>query len=47
MSYGYEAQKINQSGGWTDWYRNAVNEKGDSLGNHEVKSLKLKVIDNR
>jgi len=46
MSYGQEAQKINQSGGWTDWYRDAINEKGESLGSHEVKTLKLIVEDN-
>lgn len=45
-SYGVEAQKINQIGEWTDWYRNAVNEKGESVGSHEVKNLKLSVIDN-
>jgi hypothetical protein len=45
-SYGRAAQKINKSGQWTDWYRNAINEKGDSLGSHEVKILKLGVQDN-
>jgi hypothetical protein len=46
ISYGEAAQAINSSGEWTDWYRNAVNEKQESLGSHEVKTLKLKVIDN-
>ena len=46
ISYGAAAQEINSSGGWTDWYRNAVNEKQESLGSHEVKTLKLKVVDN-
>jgi hypothetical protein len=46
-SYGDAAQKINQSGKFTDWYRNAVNEKGESIGSHEVKTLKLDVVDNR
>jgi hypothetical protein len=45
-SYGAAAQEINKTGEWTDWYRNAVNEKGDSVGSHEVKNLKLSVIDN-
>jgi hypothetical protein len=45
QSYGEEAQKINTSGAWTDWYRNAVNEKQESLGSHEVKTLKLGVED--
>lgn len=46
LSYGQAAQVVNSSGEWTDWYRNAVNEKGDSLGSHEVKALKLSVKDN-
>jgi hypothetical protein len=45
-SYGEAAQVVNSSGQWTDWYRNAVNEKDESLGNHEVKTLKLGVKDN-
>lgn len=45
ISYGEAAQVVNSSGEWTDWYRNATNEKGESLGSHEVKSLKLDVID--
>jgi hypothetical protein len=46
-SYGEAAQEINKTGQWTDWYRNAVNEKGESIGKHEVKTLRLDVIDNR
>lgn len=46
ISYGDAAQKINYSGKWTDWYRNAVNEKEETLGSHEIKTLKLSVIDN-
>ena len=45
-SYGEAAQVINKSGQWTDWYRDAVNEKEESLGNHEVKTLKLGVKNN-
>jgi hypothetical protein len=37
---------VNSSGKWTDWYRDAVNEKGETLGEHEVKVLKLSVEDN-
>ena len=47
ISYGDAAQVINSSGQWTDWYRNAVNENNESLGSHEVKTLKLGVNDNR
>jgi hypothetical protein len=46
QSYGEAAQKINSAGEWTDWYRDAVNEKCESLGSHEVKVLKLSVKDN-
>jgi hypothetical protein len=46
ISYGEAAQVINTSGDWTDWSREAVDEKGNSLGTHEVKTLKLSVIDN-
>jgi hypothetical protein len=45
-SYGKAAQVVNSSGQWTDWYRNAVNENNESLGNHEVKVLKLGVKNN-
>lgn len=43
-SYGDAASKLTSVGEWTDWYRNAVNENGESVGEHEVKSLKLKTI---
>jgi hypothetical protein len=46
ISYGDAAQKVNSAGKWTDWYRDAVNEKEETLGSHEVKALKLGVIDN-
>jgi hypothetical protein len=46
ISYGAASQVINSAGEWTDWYRDAVNEKQESLGSHEVKVLKLKVEDN-
>jgi hypothetical protein len=45
ISYGAAAQALNSSGEWTDWYRNAVNEKQESLGSHEVKTLRLTVKD--
>jgi hypothetical protein len=45
ISYGNAAQAINSAGKWTDWYRDAVNEKEESQGSHEVKALKLGVVD--
>lgn len=44
-SYGQSAQQVNKSGQFTDWYRDAVNEKNESLGSHEVKVLRLHVND--
>jgi hypothetical protein len=46
-SYGEAAQVVNSKGEWTDWYRDAVNEKGESLGQHETKAIRLSVKDNR
>ena len=43
-SYGDAASAITSQGQWTDWYRDAINEKGDSVGEHEVKALKLKTV---
>lgn len=41
--YGKAAQNLNVSGKFTDWYRDAVNEKNEPLGEHEVKVLRLYV----
>jgi hypothetical protein len=46
ISYGEAAQKLNKSGQWTDWYRDAVDENGEVKGQHETKTLKLYVKDN-
>jgi hypothetical protein len=46
IAYGDAAQVVNSSGQWTDWYRDAVNEKNESVGSHEVKVLRLNVQDN-
>lgn len=39
------AQDAAANGGWTDYYRNAIDYMGNKLGEHEVKSLKLLVKD--
>lgn len=44
-SYGDAAQELNKKGEWTDWYRKAINEKGESLGSHEVNVLHLSIND--
>jgi hypothetical protein len=46
-AYGDAAQEVNSSGKWTDWYREAMNEKGESIGQHETKTLRLSVNDKR
>jgi hypothetical protein len=46
QSYGEAAQEINKTGQWTDWYRDSINEKGESIGFHETKVLRLSVTDN-
>lgn len=38
--------KLAEENKWTNFYREAVDYLGNKLGKHEVKSLKLKVIDN-
>jgi hypothetical protein len=43
--YGNIVYEINKAGKWTNFYRDAVDHKGQSLGKHEVKALRLKVID--
>ena len=45
IDYGNASQKINHSGKFTDWYRDAVNEKNELLGEHETKVLRLNVSD--
>jgi hypothetical protein len=39
------AQDAAANGGWTDYYRNAIDYMGNKLGKHEAKSLKLLVKD--
>ena len=45
MSYGDAAMSENAAGRWTNWYRDAINEKKEKIGSHEVKSLRLSVND--
>jgi hypothetical protein len=39
-------KEITESGSWTNFYRDSVDPCGNKLGEHEVKSIRLKVIDN-
>ena len=45
--YGKIVHDINSSGRWTNFYRDAVDHKGKKIGDHEVKSLRLKVNDGK
>ena len=45
--YNDASKKINEKGQWTNFYRNATNEKKESAGKHEIKSFKLKTFDKR
>ncbi len=43
--YSEVVGEINKSGKWSNFYRDAVNHLGKSIGSHEVKALRLKVVD--
>lgn len=45
--YGRISGEITSTGNWTDFYRNATNHLGEKVGEHELKTLKLKVNDFR
>lgn len=42
--YGDAAQAKNAIGDWSKMYRDAVDYKGDTMGEHETKSIKLKTV---
>lgn len=39
------AKKTAENGGWTDYYRDGIDYMGNQLGEHEVKSIRLKIED--
>lgn len=41
--YGDKAQEINQRGEWSNFYRDAVNYNGESIGKHETKSIRMSI----
>jgi hypothetical protein len=43
--YGKVVDKINMSGKWAGFYRNATDHKGNVIGEHETKILRLKTND--
>jgi hypothetical protein len=44
---GKAAYELNKKGEWTNWYRNATDHNDIPVGDHEVKSLKLTINDQR
>ena len=43
--YGMTVDKINASGNWAGFYRNATDHEGNKIGKHEAKTLRLKTND--
>ena len=43
--YGMTVDKINASGNWAGFYRNATDHEGNKIGQHETKTLRLKTND--
>ena len=45
VDYNDTVSKINKEGKWTNFYRDAVDHKGNKIGEHEIKAIRLKVND--
>lgn len=45
--YGKGSEEKSKLGQWTDFYRNATDEKDNIIGEHESKNIKLKIKDTR
>jgi hypothetical protein len=43
---GDASQKMNSSGQWTHFYRDAIDHNGDPMGSHEAKKVIMKVVNN-
>lgn len=44
--YSNVVYEMNRQGKWSNFYRDAVDHKGNKVGSHEVKSIRLRVIEN-
>lgn len=44
-AYSKAIGEYNKAGKWSNFYRDAINHLGQSVGKHEVKALRLKTID--
>jgi len=45
--YSNVVYELNRQGKWSNFYRDAVDQSGKSIGSHEVKSIRLKVVENK
>ena len=43
VEYSIELSKLNQSGKWGNFYRNATDHLGNKIGDHEVKAIRLEI----
>lgn len=46
-NYRKVSAELNKRGEWGHFYRNATNEKNESIGKHEIKTFRLKTVDKR
>lgn len=46
-SYGQASFAKTSQGEWTNWYRDGIDENGNIVGEHEIKNLRLRVVDKR
>jgi len=42
LAYSIALEEINQSGEWSNFYRDAVDNLGNKIGEHQLKSIRLK-----
>jgi hypothetical protein len=45
--YSNVVYELNRQGKWSNFYRDAVDQSGKSIGSHEVKSIRLKVVESK
>ena len=47
FDYSSIVYELNKQGKWSNFYRDSVDPDGKSIGSHEVKSIRLKVVENK
>lgn len=43
-AYSQKMYELNHTGKWSDFYRNGTDHEGNKIGEHQVKTIKLKVV---